>query len=224
MKLEEKIGITFNNPHLLRQALIHKSYLNEKDAKESNERLEFLGDAILEFIVSEYLFKRFEKADEGLLTVLRARLVNAKALADVANKLGVGDALLLSFGEEKGGGRTNPTLLSNATEAIIGAIFLDQGIEKAKEFVYKFILAKLPETVKKSLKDPKSKFQEFVQANGYPAPRYRVVSESGPDHAKKFIVEVLVSGKSYAQAEGQSKKEAEQKAAEAALARWTQKN
>lgn len=221
-KIEEKLGISFANKDLLHKALVHRSYLNEeKGEEESNERLEFLGDAVLEFVVSEKLYTKFAKEDEGHLTALRSKLVNTTSLFETAKKIGLGDALYLSRGEEQTGGRQNSSLLANTLEAIIGAIFIDQGIEKAKDFIERVIISKLPETVKKPLKDAKSEFQEFVQANGYPAPVYKVVSESGPDHAKKFVVEVQVSGKPYAKGKGPNKKIATQKAAEEALALWT---
>lgn len=221
-QIEEKIGIGFKNKKLLNQAFIHRSYLNENpDIPQSNERLEFLGDAVLEFVVSEVLFQKFKKEDEGHLTALRARLVNTVSLAQTAKELGVGKLLYLSRGEEKGGGRENPSLLADTVEALIGAIFVDQGIEKANDFVDRFILKRLPEIVKKPLKDPKSLLQEFVQANGYPAPVYKVVKEVGPDHAKEFTVEVLIGGKPYTQGTGPSKQVATQKAAKAALEIWT---
>lgn len=221
-QIEEKIGIGFKNKKLLNQAFIHRSYLNENPGiPESNERLEFLGDAVLEFVVSEDLFQRFKKEDEGHLTALRARLVNTISLAQTAKELGVGQLLYLSRGEEKGGGRENPGLLADTVEALIGAIFIDQGIEKARNFISRFILKRLAEVVKKPLKDAKSLLQEFVQANGYPAPVYKVVKEVGPDHAKEFTVEVLIGGKPYAQGQGSSKQIATQEAAQQALKIWT---
>lgn len=221
-QIEEKIGIVFKDKKLLNQAFIHRSYLNEHPGiPESNERLEFLGDAVLEFVVSEALFQRFKKEDEGHLTALRARLVNTASLAQTARELGVGRLLYLSWGEEKGGGRENPGLLADTVEALIGAIFVDLGIEKAKGFIERFILKKLAEVVKKPLKDAKSLLQEFVQANGYPAPVYKVLKAEGPDHAKEFTIEVLIGGKPYAKGAGPNKQVATQKAAKAALAIWT---
>ncbi|MBI2007495.1 MAG: ribonuclease III [Candidatus Blackburnbacteria bacterium] len=223
-ELEKKTDIVFQDKKLLHQAFIHRSFLNENpETKESNERLEFLGDAVLEFVVSESLFEKFKKEDEGHLTALRAKLVNTISLAETATELGVGRLLYLSRGEEKSGGRSNSGLLADTVEALIGAIFIDQGIEKASLFIQKFILKKLPEVVKTSLKDPKSMLQEFVQANGYPTPVYRVVKELGPDHAKEFTVEVLVGGKSYAKGIGPSKQIATQEAAQEALKIWTNK-
>lgn len=220
-ELEEKLEVSFADKSLLHKALIHRSYLNENpEAKESNERLEFLGDAVLEFVVSEHLFHEFAKEPEGVLTALRARLVNTQSLAAVAQELGLGQLLFLSRGEEKSGGRENLGLLANTVEALIGAIFIDRGIREAKRFIEKHILSKIPEVVKKSLKDPKSMLQEFVQAAGYPAPVYKIVREVGPDHAKTFTVEVLVDGKPYAQGEGHSKQAATQEAATRALETW----
>lgn len=221
-ELEKKIGVSFRNKKLLHQAFIHRSFLNENpETKQSNERMEFLGDAVLEFVVSESLFEKFEKEDEGHLTALRARLVNTVSLAQTAKELEIGELLYLSKGEEKSGGRSNPGLLADTVEALIGALFLDRGIEGAALFIKKFILKKVADVVKTSLKDPKSMLQEFVQANGYPAPAYKIVSEVGPDHAKEFTVEVLVGGKSYARGVGPSKQIATQKAADEALKIWT---
>ncbi|MBI2590646.1 MAG: ribonuclease III [Candidatus Blackburnbacteria bacterium] len=220
-QIEEKIGITFKNKSYLHKAFVHRSYLNEnKQENESNERLEFLGDAVLEFIVSNHLFAHFPKLDEGHLTALRSKLVNTISLAQTARELDLGDALYLSRGEEQSGGRTNTGLLANTVEALLGAIFLDQGVDGAREFVDKFILSKVPETVKESLKDPKSMLQEFVQARGLPAPGYKVVAETGPDHAKEFAVEVFIDKKSYASGKGNSKKAATQDAAAKALEEW----
>lgn len=220
-ELQNNLGIPFTNKELLHTALLHRSYLNENSEEtQTNERLEFLGDAILEFIVSEFLFKKFQSEDEGHLTALRARLVNTVALSEVAIELKLGEALYLSRGEEKSGGRTNPSLLANTVEALIGAIFLDQGIDKAREFIEKNVLKRLEEVVKKSLKDSKSLLQEFVQAGGHNAPVYKTVSEAGPDHAKDFTVEVFVDKVSYGQGNGPNKQIAAQKAAESALEKW----
>lgn len=219
---EKKIGISFTGKNLLHQAFVHRSFLNENpQIKESNERLEFLGDAVLEFVVSDHLFRKFGKEDEGHLTALRARLVNTISLAQTAKELEIGGLLYLSRGEEKSGGRDNSGLLADTVEAIIGAIFIDGGMEKASLFIENFILKKIPDVVKTPLKDPKSMLQEFVQANGYPAPVYKVVREEGPDHAKEFTVEVFIGGKPYARGSGPSKQTATQEAAQAALKVWT---
>lgn len=219
--LENKIGIVFKNKNLLHLILVHRSFLNEKrDEKESNERLEFLGDAVLELVISEHLYTAFPTQNEGHLTALRSKLVNTISLAESAREIGLGEVLYLSRGEEQGGGRDNTSLLANTMEALIGAIFLDQGIEKAGEFIRMYIVKKIPETVKKSLKDAKSLFQEYVQASGLPAPVYRVVKEEGPDHAKEFEVEVRINNASYSKGKGASKKVATQVAAEIALEMW----
>lgn len=220
-ELQTRIGTAFQNKDLLRRAFIHRSYLNENsEERESNERLEFLGDAILEFVVSENLFSHFKGEDEGHLTTLRSRLVNTTSLAATAKELSLGELLFLSRGEESSEGRQNRSLLANTVEALIGAIFLDAGIDAAKKFIESFIIKKLPDIVKSPLKDPKSRLQEFVQANGYPAPTYKLISALGPDHAKEFTVEVLVDRKPYAQGSGPSKQIATQAAASEALKRW----
>lgn len=220
-EFEGKIGVTFVNKTLLRQAFLHKSYLNESAEEiESNERLEFLGDAILEFVVSEHLYNRFPHEDEGHLTALRSKLVNTQSLAVSAKTLDLGEQLFLSIGEEKSKGRESTTLLANTFEALVGAIFVDQGLKAAKKFIDSHVLAKIPEIVKKSLKDPKSLLQEYVQATGLPAPIYRTLSSEGPDHAKTFTVQVYVNKKAFAQGVGTSKQQAAQEAAENALKKW----
>ncbi len=224
-QLEKSLGVNFKDHALLRCALIHRSFLNENpQEKESNERLEFLGDAVLEFIVSEILFKEFAHEDEGHLTVLRSRLVNTTSLAATASQLNLGSMLFLSRGEEKSGGRQNTSLLADTVEAILGAIYLDQGIEGAYKFVNAHIMTKVPDIVKKSLKDAKSLLQEYIQANGHSAPIYKTISEVGPDHAKLFTVAVLVDRQPYAEGEGTSKQIAAQNAAQNALEKWTSKN
>lgn len=219
-EIEERIGVIFKDKAILHKALVHRSYLNENPQElESNERLEFLGDAILEFVVSKNLYEQFPQ-DEGHLTALRSKLVNTIALASVSRKLGLGEGLYLSRGEEKGKGRQSTTLLANTLEALIGAVFVDQGIDAATEFIEAQVLVKVSEVVKKSLKDPKSLLQEYVQAAGYPAPTYKTVIAAGPDHAKSFTVEVFVNRQPYAKGEGTSKQLAAQSAAENALNKW----
>lgn len=219
--LEKNLGIEFKSKDLLQKALTHRSYLNENPKiKESNERLEFLGDAILEFVVSNFLFSKFGSLDEGHLTALRSRLVDTKSLAQEAENLGIGKAILLSTGEERSGGRKNPNILADTLEAIIGAIFTDQGLEAARNIVNKLISIKIKDVAKKSLKDPKSLLQEYAQAQGSPAPTYKLISTTGPDHAKIFTVEVLINQKSYAKGTGLSKQAATKEAAVKALERW----
>lgn len=212
-KLED-LKDTFINKNFLDQALTHRSWVNEhKGERGSNERMEFLGDAILEYIVSKEIYNMFPNKEEGYLTALRANLVNTVALADIANKLELGPLLFLSKGEEDGGGRKNTSLLADTVEAIIGAIFVDRGVEAAESFIKENILVDAEKKASQPLKDYKSRLQELVQAKGLPAPKYQVVEESGPDHNKKFLVEVIVNGESWGKGEGKSKSTAEQDAA-----------
>lgn len=208
----------FTNKDLLTLALTHKSWVNENPGiRESNERLEFLGDAILEFIVSKEIYAQFPDKEEGYLTVLRANLVNTVSLAKLAQKLELGTELFLSKGEIETGGRTNTSLLANTVEAIIGALFLDGGIDKAEKFIADHLLSTIDETLALPLKDAKSRLQEIVQAQGLPAPRYEVIEENGPDHHKEFTIQVLIDGKPIAQGTGKNKAEAAQQAAERGL-------
>jgi len=210
--------IDFINKELLETALTHKSCLNEHPKlKESNERLEFLGDAVLEFVITETLYKSFPDKQEGYLTALRSNLVNTKNLAEVAKKLNIGSLIHLSKGEEDGGGRENPSLLADTVEAIIGALYLDQGIEKVEEFIKENLVAGIPDKVLKPLKDPKSRFQEYIQAKGYPAPKYKVLKETGPDHNRDFVIQVKVEDRVMGEGSGKSKGQAEQEAAKKAL-------
>jgi len=210
--------ISFKNQNLLKQALTHRSWVNENsDNHGTNERLEFLGDAILEFIVSDEIYNKFPNEEEGYLTALRANLVNTKNLSQVATKLGIGNMIFLSKGEEDGGGRLNPSLLADTVEAIIGALFIDQGITASEKFVEDYILIDTDKKASLPLKDPKSLLQEKIQAKNLPAPKYQVVSEVGPDHNKEFRIEVIINGKSIATGIGKSKSEAEQDAASNAL-------
>lgn len=212
-----RLKANFKNKKLLALALTHKSWVNEHAGGESNERLEFLGDAVLEFVVSEELYKKFPEKEEGYLTALRANLVNTTNLSEIAKSLKVSDGLRLSKGEEEGGGRDNPSILANTFEAIIGALFLDGGITAAEDFIQTNILTSVAEKVSKPLKDAKSRLQELVQAKGFPSPRYMVVEETGPDHAKSFTIEVLINGKPTARGIGKNKSEAQQEAAEEAI-------
>lgn len=208
----------FNNKDLYLQALTHRSWVNENSVgRGTNERLEFLGDAVLEYIVSKSIYDKFPDQEEGYLTALRANLVNTKNLSQVAEKLKIGDEIFLSKGEIEGGGRTNSSLLADTVEAIIGALLLDQGIEASKSFIEDHILIDVDKKAALPLKDPKSLLQEKVQAQNFAAPKYQVVSETGPDHNKEFTVEVVVNGKPAAQGVGKSKSEAEQDAASNAL-------
>jgi ribonuclease-3 len=213
-----KILKIFSNKNLLNQALTHRSWINEHPGiRMSNERLEFLGDAVLEFIVSRELYKRFPNKEEGYLTALRANLVNTKNLAQVAKKLKIGSHIYLSKGEEESGGRKNPSLLADTIEAVIGALYIDSGIATTKIFIKKHLLSDIPNKLQKPLKDAKSRLQEYIQARGFPPPKYKVLGETGPDHSKEFLVEVYIKGKGYAKSTGRNKSQAEQKAAQATL-------
>lgn len=213
-----EIKQTFKNPALFDQALTHRSWVNENpNMRGTNERLEFLGDAILEFVVSSFIYKAFPNEEEGFLTALRANIVNTKSLAALAEHLSLGDFLFLSKGEEQGGGRANHSLLADTVEALIGALYIDQDFEASKSFIEVNLLEKIDEYLEKPLKDPKSRLQELVQAKGMEAPKYRLVREEGPDHSKEFIIEVFVGEKSVGTGSGKSKSTAEQAAAEHAL-------
>lgn len=216
----KKIKDGFKNPDLFDLALTHRSWVNEhKGERTHNERLEFLGDAVLEFIVSKELYSKYTDKEEGYLTALRANLVNTLSLAEVAKKLDLGSMLFLSKGEEDSGGRTNSSLLADTVEAIIGALFMDRGIDAASEFIQENLLKDVEARAKAPLKDPKSVLQEFVQSQSLPAPKYQVAEESGPDHNKQFVIEVLVAGEVWGKGEGKSKSTAEQEAARQAMAK-----
>jgi ribonuclease-3 len=219
--LEKSLGLEFKNRDLLIEAFCHRSYLNEHPDfyLPHNERLEFLGDAVLELIVTEYLYKKYPEKNEGELTNWRAALVNAKILGELARELGFNDFLLLSKGEEKETGKARLYILANTFEALIGAIYLDQGYEVAKNFVEKNLIErKLPEIIEKGLfKDPKTRFQEEAQERVKITPTYKVLEEWGPDHAKHFIVGVFLGNELVAKGEGTSKQEAEEEAAKNAL-------
>ncbi|MEK7536404.1 MAG: ribonuclease III [Patescibacteria group bacterium] len=210
--------IKFLNQNLLKQALTHRSWVNENTKNNgTNERLEFLGDAILEFVVSLSIYNKFPNEEEGYLTALRANLVNTKNLSTIAEKLNLGKEIYLSKGEEEGGGRTNPSLLADTVEAVIGAIYLDRGITAAQKFIEENILIDVDKKAKTPLKDPKSLLQEKIQSRNLSAPKYQVVSEIGPDHNKEFTIEVIINGEAKAKGVGKSKSEAEQDAASSAL-------
>jgi len=217
---EETIGITFTDQLLLRQAFTHRSYLNEHrgEVHGHNERLEFLGDAVLELISTHFLYEKFPEKDEGELTAYRAALVNAVILSEIAAQIGMNDYLLLSRGEAKDQGRARGVLLANAFEALIGAIYLDQGYEAAKQFIERFLLPQIDAIVQKRLwQDAKSTLQEKVQEHEGVTPSYSVIKETGPDHDKHFVVGVFSKDEKIAEGEGKSKQEAEQSAARAAL-------
>lgn len=217
--LAKKIGVEFKDIQLLQQAVTHRSYLNEnRNYKlEHNERLEFLGDAVLELIITEYLYAKFSNP-EGELTSWRSALVNGEMLAVVSQEIGVEKYLMMSRGEAKDTGRARQYLLANALEAIIGAIYLDQGYDSAKKFVLANVATKLKEILDKKLYlDPKSFFQEKAQENNKVTPSYRVLKEWGPDHDKHFVVGVYLADEFVAEGEGNSKQEAQREAARMGL-------
>lgn len=218
--IEEKLGVKFKNQDLLISSLTHRSYLNENRAfpLSHNERLEFLGDAVLELISTEYLYLNYNHP-EGELTNFRSALVNYRMLSEIAARLDLEKHLLLSKGESKDIGRARQVILANAMEAVIGALYLDQGYDVAKEFILREIIVELPKIINDgAYLDPKSKLQEIVQEKVGVTPVYRVLSESGPDHDKVFVVAVFLNDKKVGQGTGPSKQESEVAAAENALA------
>lgn len=209
----------FKNKDLLQQAFIHRSYLNEtKEKLESNERLEFLGDSILSFVVSENLYNTYPDFNEGILTNLRSLLVNTKSLANLSRQLEFGKELKLSHGEEESKGRENDSLLANTFEAYIGALYLDQGIDVVRSFILEMLASQIEAYVKKRIfKDPKSLLQEYVQSQRQQSPLYKVLHEEGPPHAKIFTVGAFVNEEKVGEGIGKSKQIAEEHAAKSAL-------
>jgi ribonuclease-3 len=217
---EKKTKIVFKDKNLLKQAFIHRSYINENPSTglAHNERLEFLGDAVLELIVTDFLYKKYPNYAEGELTALRSSLVNAIIVSDTALKMGMNDFLLLSKGESKDNGKARQYILANTFEAYIGAVYLDQGYEVSSKFIAKYLLPLTEEIVSKKLwRDAKSLVQEKAQEFVGATPAYKVLHESGPDHDKHFTVGIMFGKDLIAEGKGKSKQEAEQKAAEAAL-------
>ena len=218
--LEKKVNLNFKNKKLLTQAFVHRSFLNENpDFKVgNNERLEFLGDAVLELVVTEYLYQKYPKKSEGELTNWRAALVNADSLAKIAQKLDFNNFLLLSKGESKEMNKARRYILANTFEAFIGALYLDLGYRPSQEFIKKHVIKELPQIIKSgSFRDAKSHFQEKAQEKTSITPTYKILEEWGPDHAKHFKVGVFLKEQFVAEGEGSSKQEAEVKAAEKAL-------
>lgn len=211
--------LAFKNPKLLTTALTHRSALNEqKTLRQSYERLEFLGDAVLELVVSDHLFKTYPNQPEGELTHLRAQIVQTKTLAAAAKKIKLHQHLILSSGEKQARGHLNPSLLADCFESVIGAIYIDQGLEKATTFIQNHLLKNIKSILSQAqVTDYKSNFQELVQAKFKLAPVYKVTKTSGPDHDKSFTVKVYLDNKPLTQGTGKSKQEAQQKAAKAAL-------
>jgi len=215
------IGVQFTDESLLERAFIHRSYLNEhpKLGLEHNERLEFLGDAVLELVVTDYLYRNYPNP-EGDLTNWRSALVKTESLAAVAEQLGIAEFFKLSRGEAKGNARSHALISANAVEAVIGAVYLDQGYEAAKGFITKYIIARLPDILKTGTwMDPKSKFQELAQEQYGLTPNYRVLAEDGPDHDKTFTIGVYVGDQLFGKGDGSSKQAGQQVAAQAALKR-----
>lgn len=217
--LESRLGVSFTNKDILLQALTHRSYLNENPdwQLDHNERLEFLGDAVLELIVTDHLYRTY-KLPEGEMTNLRSAVVRGEMLSAIAREMGLEEYLLLSHGESKDTGKARSYILANAVEAVIGAIYEDQGYEATKNVVDAFIVSKLPEVVEKGLHiDTKSKFQELAQDHYRITPVYKVLKESGLDHAKEFVVGVYLTDRNMGEGRGSSKQEAQQQAAKQAL-------
>ncbi|TSC64688.1 MAG: putative ribonuclease III [Parcubacteria group bacterium Gr01-1014_91] len=218
--LETKLGLSFNNLDLLIEALTHRSYLNEhrEYTGSHNERLEFLGDAVLELAATDFLYKKFPAKPEGELTSYRAALVNTVSLSASAQTLGINEYLLLSKGESIDTGRARDVILADAFEAIIGAIYLDSGYVSAEAFIAKNLYNKIDDVIaKRSYQDAKSRFQEIAQEKRGTTPSYETLSEIGPDHDKRFTVGVFIGSEEIARGVGQSKQEAEQSAAQAGL-------
>lgn len=217
---EQKIGVGFRNKEVLQQAFIHRSYINEnpRSGLVHNERLEFLGDAVLELVVTDYLFSTYPEHAEGDLTAYRSALVNAVVAAEVAQDLDMNEYLLLSKGESKDTGRARQTILANAYESFIGALYIDQGYAVCNTFIIKTLIPKLKDIIsKKTWRDAKSHIQEEAQERLGVTPRYEVIGQLGPDHDKFFTVGVFFGDKKIAEGKGRSKQEAQQSAAQAAL-------
>ncbi len=219
-EFQKNIGLSFNDPALLMQAFVHRSYINEnkQSGLTHNERLEFLGDAVLELVITDFLFKKYPQKNEGDLTAYRSALVNAQTCAEIATRLSINNYLLLSKGETKDVGRARQYILANTLEAIIGAIYLDQGYDTAQGFIEKNFTPLIDDIISAgSWIDAKSLFQEKAQEYDGVTPSYKTVSESGPDHEKKFTVGVYIGKDLVAQGMGDSKQDAEQVAAREAL-------
>lgn len=222
-ELQEIIGFLFDDDSLLREALVHRSYLNENPSflSRDNQRLEFLGDALLDFVAGDYLYRRYPKMREGKLTSLRAALVKEETLARFAQTLDLGRYLYLGRGEKENGGRERPSILADAFEALVGALYLDGGLTTAQRFILRFLEPETERVLEGELRDYKSLFQEEAQRRFQATPLYRTIDERGPDHDKLFTVEVLIEEKVYGRGEGRSKQAAEQEAARQALEKIT---
>ncbi len=217
---QAKFSVQFSNPLLLITAFKHRSYLNvtNEERVASNERLEFLGDAVLDLVVTDYLYQKFPKRTEGQLSKIKSILVSKPVLAETASELSIGDLILINKGEEKTGGRQRQSILSDTFEAIIGALYLDKGLDESRTFIQSHLLTRFKSIMQRELfTNYKSLLLEHVQSNFGKLPDYRVVEETGPDHDKNFLVAVLVNGKEISRGQGKSKKVAEQEAAKLAL-------
>lgn len=217
--LQKKIGYHFKNTNLLQEALTHSSYANEHKSKKikHNERLEFLGDAVLSIVVSDYIFNNCPELPEGELTKLRATLVCEKSLFEFSKSIELGKYLMLSRGEKNNGGANRPSIVSDAFEALIAAIYIDGGIEPATDYILKFVIPAIKNSKKKKINDYKTTLQEIIQKNPGEHLEYVIIDESGPDHNKHFVVEVHLNSNVIGKGGGRSKKEAEQQAAREAL-------
>ena len=216
--LQKTLGISFNEPSLLEQALVHSSYVNENPATTSNERLEFLGDAVLGLIIAEELYQRLPQSSEGEMTELRSWLVRGDALSRMARAISLGNYLYLGKGEEASGGRLKPANLAGALEAVIAAIFLDQGYSVVRAFILRLVDKELKRALSQGIKNNyKSQLQELIQARQQQTPSYQVIEVTGPDHDRKFTVEVKIGNTVLGRGSGKSKKSAEEEAARSAL-------
>lgn len=217
--LEKKTGLSFTNPSNIEKAFIHRSYLNEsKKYKESNERLEYLGDAVLELATSKFLYQKYPKYQEGMLTNIRAALVRTTTLAEFSKQLDLNSMVLMSKGEEETGGRSNPSILANIAEAFIGALYLEQGLTAVNKVLKKYLFAQTEDVINKaSYKDSKSLLQEIAQAEMKETPSYKLISQDGPDHEREFTMQVVINGKKYSTGKGKSKQLAQEDAARRTL-------
>jgi len=217
-QLQEIISYRFKDVDLLQKALTHRSALNETGVTQSYERLEFLGDSILEMLITDYLYHTYKESDEGHLTTARSVIVRTKSLSALAVKIGIPEHLYMSRGEEAGGGKENPSILEDSVESLMGAIYLDGGLDSVKNFFKKFVVPHAQELLANGqLKDPKSLLQERAQAENYSSPSYKIIKEEGPDHQKEFTVAVFVNNKEISLGKGKNKQDAEQIAAQQAL-------
>ena len=225
-EIEEKLGVKFKNPQLLKTALTHRSYLNEHKGMnlKNNERFEFLGDAVLELVISSELFEKYPQKPEGELTAIRSALVRTESLAQESRLLGIGEHILMSKGEEESGGKDKDFILANLYEAVLGAIYLDQGLDVCREFVKRTTLKKVNEVVNQELFiDPKTRVQELIQAKYKVTPTYTLIKEQGPDHDKTFTVGLKVGKKVMTKGAGISKQKAEEDAAKKCIEKLEEK-